>query len=145
MTTMFLIPSFNFFSLSISFFSSFFSLLFFPCGLLVPHMHGSGTMFLSSIFLCTTRVSQFSKIFTFLHSLCPCPSFHSSFFFCYCFLRFFNPLYPLTTEYIFYCKRAILFLSSSKILTPHPPLRPASVYRVPRCLCCGGRTDLPGG
>jgi hypothetical protein len=42
-----------------------------------------------------------------------------------------------TTEYIFYCKRAILFLSSSKILTPHPPLRPAS--------CCGGRTDSPGG
>ncbi len=34
------------------------------------------------------------------------------------------------------------FLSSSKILTPHPPLRPASVY--PR-LCCGGRTDSPGG
>ncbi len=34
------------------------------------------------------------------------------------------------TEYIFYCKRAILFLSSSKILTPHPPLRPASVYTV---------------
>jgi hypothetical protein len=33
------------------------------------------------------------------------------------------------TEYIFYCKRAILFLSSSKILTPHPPLRPASVLR----------------
>ncbi len=31
------------------------------------------------------------------------------------------------TEYIFYCKRAILFLSSSKILTPHPPLRPASM------------------
>ncbi len=30
------------------------------------------------------------------------------------------------TEYIFYCKRAILFPSSSKILTPHPPLRPAS-------------------
>ncbi len=27
----------------------------------------------------------------------------------------------VTTEYIFYCKRAILFLSSSKILTPHPP------------------------
>ncbi len=25
-----------------------------------------------------------------------------------------------STEYIFYCKRAILFLSSSKILTPHP-------------------------
>ncbi len=47
-----------------------------------------------------------------------------------------------TTEYIFYCKRAILFLSSSKILTPHPPLRPAIVY--PR-LCCGRRTDSPGG
>jgi hypothetical protein len=31
----------------------------------------------------------------------------------------------LITEYIFYCKRAILFLSSSKIL--NPPLRPASV------------------
>jgi hypothetical protein len=31
------------------------------------------------------------------------------------------------TEYIFYCKRAILFLSSSKILTPHPSLRPASL------------------
>jgi hypothetical protein len=26
--------------------------------------------------------------------------------------------------FTFYCKRAILFLSSSKILTPHPPLRP---------------------
>ncbi len=48
----------------------------------------------------------------------------------------------LSTEYIFYCKRAILFLSSSKILTPHPPLRPASVYP---CLCCGGRADSPGG
>jgi hypothetical protein len=47
------------------------------------------------------------------------------------------------TEYIFYCKRAILFLSSSKILTPHPPLRPGSVYPPP--LCCGGRTDSPGG
>jgi hypothetical protein len=32
-----------------------------------------------------------------------------------------------TTEYIFYCKRAMLFLSFSKILTPHPPLRPASL------------------
>ncbi len=30
-----------------------------------------------------------------------------------------------------HCKRAILFLSSSKILTPHPPLRPASVYPSP--------------
>ncbi len=39
--------------------------------------------------------------------------------------------YRYTTEYIFYCKRAILFLSSSKILTPHPPLRPASVYPPP--------------
>jgi hypothetical protein len=35
------------------------------------------------------------------------------------------------TEYIFYYKRAILFLSSSKILTPHPPLCPASVYPPP--------------
>ncbi len=31
-------------------------------------------------------------------------------------------------------KRAILFLSSPKLLTPHPPLRPASVYPPP----CGG-------
>jgi hypothetical protein len=38
---------------------------------------------------------------------------------------------PQPTEYIFYCKSAILFLSSSKILTPHPPLRPASVYPPP--------------
>ncbi len=52
------------------------------------------------------------------------------------------------TEYIFYCKRAILFFSSSKILTPHPPLRPASVCVGSVCtprLCCGGRTDSPGG
>jgi hypothetical protein len=48
----------------------------------------------------------------------------------------------LVTEYIFYCKRAILFLSSSKILTPHPPLRPASVYPPP---LLWGRTDSPGG
>jgi hypothetical protein len=34
-----------------------------------------------------------------------------------------------STEYIFYRKRAILFLSSSEILTPppHPPLRPTSL------------------
>ncbi len=48
-------------------------------------------------------------------------------------------LYPLTTEYIFYCNRAILFLSSSKILTPHPPLRPASLSS-PRNI--GGRYTL---
>ncbi len=35
---------------------------------------------------------------------------------------------PGDTEYIFYCNRAILFLSSSKILmTPHPPLPLASL------------------
>ncbi len=49
------------------------------------------------------------------------------------------------TEYIFYCKRAILFLSSSKILTPHPPLRPASLFS-PRnkgggCTLAGGEGD----
>ncbi len=49
---------------------------------------------------------------------------------------------PIGTEYIFYCKRAILFLSSSKILIPHPPLRPASVYPPP---LLRGRTDSPGG
>jgi hypothetical protein len=48
----------------------------------------------------------------------------------------------LGTEQIFYCKRAILFLSSSKVLTPHPghpPLRPASVYPPP-LLRGGGQT-----
>jgi hypothetical protein len=43
------------------------------------------------------------------------------------------------TEYIFYCKRAILFLSSSKILTPHPPLRPASAC-VRAFVAGGGQT-----
>jgi hypothetical protein len=33
---------------------------------------------------------------------------------------------------IIYCKRAILRLSSSKILTPHPPLRLASVSSLPQ-------------
>ncbi len=33
-------------------------------------------------------------------------------------------LSPVSTEYILNCKRAILFLSSSKILIPHPTLRP---------------------
>jgi hypothetical protein len=37
---------------------------------------------------------------------------------------------------IIYCKRAILSLSSSKIWTPHPPLRPPLL---------GGRTHSPGG
>ncbi len=45
--------------------------------------------------------------------------------------------YDYSTEYIFYCKRAILFLSSSKILTPHPTLRPASLS--------SPRNTLPGG
>ncbi len=45
-------------------------------------------------------------------------------------------------EYIFYCKRAILFLLSSKILTPHPPLRPASMSS-PRNK--GGGTHSPRG
>jgi len=36
------------------------------------------------------------------------------------------------------CKRPILRLASSKILTPHPPHHPASVYPPP--LWCGGRT-----
>jgi hypothetical protein len=45
----------------------------------------------------------------------------------------------VVTEYIFYCKRAILFLSSSKILTPHPPLRPARVY-TPAFVAGGGQT-----
>ncbi len=41
-----------------------------------------------------------------------------------------------------YCKRPILCLSSSKILTPHPPHRPASVYQPP---LVRGRTHSLGG
>ncbi len=52
---------------------------------------------------------------------------------------------PESTEYIFYCKRAILFLSSSKILTPHPP-RPLSARRVcPPPVTKAGGTHSPGG
>jgi hypothetical protein len=47
-----------------------------------------------------------------------------------------------TTEYIFYCKRAMLFLLSSKILTPHPPLRPASLSSP---ATKAGGTHSPGG
>jgi hypothetical protein len=43
---------------------------------------------------------------------------------------------------IIYCKRAILSLSSSKILTPHPPLRLASVSYPPTK---AGGTHSPGG
>jgi hypothetical protein len=43
-----------------------------------------------------------------------------------------SSLLGLMTEYIFYCKRAILFLSSSKILTPRrvcpPPATKAGVH-----------------
>ncbi len=37
----------------------------------------------------------------------------------------------LTTEYIFYCKRAIIFLSSSKILTPPSPSPPSQCVLPP--------------
>ncbi len=52
-------------------------------------------------------------------------------------------MFVAATEYIFYCKRAILFLSS---FNPPPPPIPLSARRVctPR-FCCGGRTDSPGG
>jgi hypothetical protein len=50
------------------------------------------------------------------------------------------------TEYIFYCKRAILFFSSSKIVTPPSPSPPGECVLFPRPrLCCEGRTDSPGG
>ncbi len=48
----------------------------------------------------------------------------------------------VTPQRDYYCKRAILCLSSSKILTPHPPLGPASVFPLP---VLGGRTHSPGG
>jgi hypothetical protein len=47
-----------------------------------------------------------------------------------------------TTEYIFYCKRVMLFLLFSKILTPHPCLHLASLSS-PRNK--GGGTHSPGG
>ncbi len=58
----------------------------------------------------------------------------------------FFPLQQSRLQYIYHggqlkrdhCKRAILFLSSSKILTPHPPLCPASVY--PPFVAGGGQT-----
>jgi hypothetical protein len=53
-----------------------------------------------------------------------------------------DPSFNCTRIEIIYCKRAILPLSSSKILTPHPPLRPASVYPPP---LLRGRTHSPGG
>ena len=46
------------------------------------------------------------------------------------------------TEYIFYCMRAILFLSSSKILTPHRPLPLASLSSP---ATKAGGTHSPGG
>ncbi len=49
---------------------------------------------------------------------------------------------PQNRREIIYCKRAILSLSSSKIFTPHPPLRPASVYPPP--LLGGGGDRLAG-
>jgi hypothetical protein len=44
----------------------------------------------------------------------------------------------------YYCKRPILCLSSSKILTPHPPSPPGECVPGHR-LCCAGRTHSPGG
>jgi hypothetical protein len=52
-----------------------------------------------------------------------------------------------STEYIFYCKRAILFLSSSKILTPPSPSPPGVSLSSPRNKDGGYtvNTHLPGG
>ncbi len=47
-----------------------------------------------------------------------------------------------TTVERLYCKRPILCLSSSKILTPHPPYRPAIVYPTP--FGAGGRKHSLG-
>ncbi len=51
-------------------------------------------------------------------------------------------IYVVERLLLYYCKRAILFLSSSKILTPHPPLRPANLSS-PRNK--GGGTHSSGG
>jgi hypothetical protein len=45
---------------------------------------------------------------------------------------------PIAPKRDYYCKRPILCLASSKLLTPHPPLRPASVY--PAFVGGGGQT-----
>ncbi len=66
----------------------------------------------------------------------------SRFFCIFCTYQFLPVLIWCSRREIVYCKRAILSLSSSKILTPHPPLRPASVYPPP---LLGGRTHSPGG
>ncbi len=44
----------------------------------------------------------------------------------------------------YYCKRPILCLASSKILTPPPTPLSAQRLCTPH-LCCGGRTHSPGG
>ncbi len=44
-----------------------------------------------------------------------------------------------------YCKRPIQCLTSSKILTPHPPHCPASVYPPPPTIGAGGGTHSLGG
>jgi hypothetical protein len=79
---MFLIPSFNFFSLYLRLLFLLFSFIF-PCRLLPPHMHG--TMFYSSIFLFTPRVSHFLE---YLLSYILCVLFSRSIFpsFRFCFL-----------------------------------------------------------
>ncbi len=62
--------------------------------------------------------------------------------FCFCLFGWIR--FAVACSYRYYCKRPILWLASSKILTP-PPLpthRPDSVY--PR-LWCGGRTHTLGG
>jgi hypothetical protein len=51
-------------------------------------------------------------------------------------------LHPPHRREIIYCKRTILSLSSSKILTPHPTLRLASVSSPPTK---AGVTHSPGG
>ncbi len=51
-----------------------------------------------------------------------------------------SPLISPNRREIIYCKRAILSLSSSKILTPRPPLRLASVSSPPPPTNAGVRT-----
>jgi hypothetical protein len=56
-------------------------------------------------------------------------------------LVIFTGIFSAMRREIIYCKRAILSLSSSKILTPHPPLRLASVSSPPKK---GGGYTLAG-
>jgi hypothetical protein len=84
---------FIFFSLYLLLLFLLFSFIF-PASATVSHMHGTMCQFFS-LSVYTSRVSL-SRIFTFLHSLCPFSSFPFFLLLCYC---FFIPIALLFLEF----------------------------------------------